>query len=157
MPALLVVLAGGTWGSATASAAPAPGCRVRASCESCAWGRWVSGGQAGGGVGPAGKDMHHFSHLLSFTSSNLTTLIPQTFCKLLLLQSFPGVILSPVGRSCVSAADKELVGTRGLAVVDCSWNRLDDVPFGELRGKQSSGLKIAMAPLHAVCLCVPCQ
>lgn len=48
----------------------------------------------------------------------------------LLPQSFPGVILSPVGRACVSAADKELVGSKGLAVVDCSWNRLDDVPFG---------------------------
>lgn len=43
------------------------------------------------------------------------------------------MILSPVGRSCVSAQDKELVGSKGLAVVDCSWNRLDDVPFGGWR------------------------
>jgi hypothetical protein len=48
------------------------------------------------------------------------------------MQSYPGVILSPVGRCCVSREDKELVGTKGLAVVDCSWNRLDDVPFGAL-------------------------
>lgn len=46
------------------------------------------------------------------------------------VQSFPGVILSPVGRNCVSRQDRELVGAKGLAVVDCSWNRLDDVPFG---------------------------
>ncbi|KAL4448316.1 hypothetical protein ABPG75_005535 [Micractinium tetrahymenae] len=54
--------------------------------------------------------------------------------ELRLGQSFPGVILSPVGRSCVSAQDKELVGSKGLAVVDCSWNRLDDVPFGRIKG-----------------------
>ena len=43
---------------------------------------------------------------------------------------FPGVILSPNGRSCVSNDDKELIGSKGLAVVDCSWNKLDEVPFG---------------------------
>jgi pre-rRNA-processing protein TSR3 len=44
------------------------------------------------------------------------------------------VILSPVGRSCVSRQDRDLVGAKGLAVVDCSWNRLDDVPFGRIKG-----------------------
>jgi pre-rRNA-processing protein TSR3 len=43
---------------------------------------------------------------------------------------FPGVVLSPVGRSCISREDRELISARGLAVVDCSWNRLEDVPFG---------------------------
>lgn len=45
---------------------------------------------------------------------------------------FPGVILSPNGKSCVSNDDKELIGVKGLAVVDCSWNKLDEVPFGAL-------------------------
>jgi pre-rRNA-processing protein TSR3 len=45
--------------------------------------------------------------------------------------TFPGVILSPVGALCVSAEDRELIGAKGLAVVDCSWNRLDEVPFGD--------------------------
>ena len=42
-----------------------------------------------------------------------------------------GVILSPIGKSCVSREDEDLVARKGLAVVDCSWNRLDDVPFGK--------------------------
>lgn len=32
---------------------------------------------------------------------------------------------------CVSKEDADLIRAKGLAVVDCSWNRLDDVPFGE--------------------------
>lgn len=44
---------------------------------------------------------------------------------------FPGVILSPNGKRCVSVEDQELIAAKGLAVVDCSWNRLDDVPFSE--------------------------
>lgn len=44
-----------------------------------------------------------------------------------------GVILSPMGKSCVSKEDRDLIGEKGLAVVDCSWNRLDDVPFGALK------------------------
>jgi len=46
------------------------------------------------------------------------------------VQHFPGVILSPVGRNCVSRDDLDLIVNKGLAVVDCSWNKLDDVPFG---------------------------
>ena len=44
--------------------------------------------------------------------------------------TFPGIILSPMGKSCVSREDTELIERKGIAVVDCSWNRLDDVPFG---------------------------
>lgn len=54
--------------------------------------------------------------------------------ELKLSQPFPGVILSPMGRSCVSREDRGLLESKGLAVVDCSWNRLEDVPFGRLRG-----------------------
>lgn len=49
-------------------------------------------------------------------------------------QVFPGVILSPMGRNCVSRADRQLIASRGLAVVDCSWARLDDVPFARIKG-----------------------
>jgi ribosome biogenesis protein Tsr3 len=53
--------------------------------------------------------------------------------ELRLGQSFPGVILSPNGTRCVSRQDADLMASKGLAVVDCSWNRLDDVPFGARR------------------------
>ncbi|KAL6509496.1 hypothetical protein OROGR_022806 [Orobanche gracilis] len=46
---------------------------------------------------------------------------------------FGGIVLSPTGTQCVSQEDLELIRSRGLAVVDCSWARLDDVPFTKLR------------------------
>jgi Ribosome biogenesis protein, C-terminal len=32
-------------------------------------------------------------------------------------------------QDCVSREDRELIEAKGLAVVDCSWHRLDEVPF----------------------------
>ncbi|KAK4767332.1 hypothetical protein SAY86_015082 [Trapa natans] len=46
---------------------------------------------------------------------------------------FGGIALSPVGKQCVSREDYNLIKRKGLAVVDCSWHRLDDVPFVKLR------------------------
>lgn len=40
---------------------------------------------------------------------------------------------SPVGKQCVSKEDHLLMKRKGLAVVDCSWARLSDVPFVKLR------------------------
>ncbi|KAJ3673767.1 hypothetical protein LUZ60_005759 [Juncus effusus] len=53
--------------------------------------------------------------------------------ELRVTNSFGGVVLSPVGKQCVSKEDGELIKRRGLAVVDCSWARLNDVPFIKLR------------------------
>ncbi|KAK6922963.1 16S/18S rRNA aminocarboxypropyltransferase Tsr3, C-terminal [Dillenia turbinata] len=39
----------------------------------------------------------------------------------------------PVGQQCVSKEDYDFVRSKGLAVVDCSWARLNDVPFVKLR------------------------
>ncbi|XP_057501886.1 uncharacterized protein LOC130785732 [Actinidia eriantha] len=46
---------------------------------------------------------------------------------------FGGIVLSPTGKQCVSKEDYDLMKRKGLAVVDCSWARLDDVPFTKLR------------------------
>lgn len=46
---------------------------------------------------------------------------------------FGGIALSPVGQQCISKEDSELIKRKGLAVVDCSWARLDDVPFTKLK------------------------
>lgn len=66
--------------------------------------------------------------------------------ELRLGQAFPGVVLSPMGTRSVSREDADLILRKGLAVVDCSWNKLDDVPFGEhiARGGQK---------LVAGCMC----
>lgn len=47
--------------------------------------------------------------------------------------SIPGVVLSPQGSCAVSRADAPLIASAGLGVVDCSWARLDEVPFARLR------------------------
>ena len=44
-------------------------------------------------------------------------------------------IRSPLGTQTVSPADKEVVQELGIAVVDCSWAQLADVPFAKIRGK----------------------
>lgn len=64
---------------------------------------------------------------------------------------YPGVILSPSGTRCVSQEDAELIRSKGLAVVDCSWARLDDVPFGEAgRGRQGMHGRMETRRRHAL-------
>src|SRR5688572_13489769 len=43
--------------------------------------------------------------------------------------------VSPLGEQSVSAEDKAIVEELGISVVDCSWAKLDDVPFAKIRGK----------------------
>jgi pre-rRNA-processing protein TSR3 len=50
-------------------------------------------------------------------------------------QKFPGVVISPKGKKLVSAADKVLLEQFGAAVVECSWNRIEEVPFSRIGGR----------------------
>ena len=42
---------------------------------------------------------------------------------------------SPNAKCVVSAADKELLEQYGAAVVECSWVRIKEVPWGKIGGK----------------------
>ncbi|KAF9478944.1 DUF367-domain-containing protein [Pholiota conissans] len=45
---------------------------------------------------------------------------------------FRGIVVSPKGKQVISPSDSEIVLASGLAVVECSWARLDDVPFNKI-------------------------
>ncbi|SOV05587.1 related to TSR3 - protein required for processing of the 20S pre-rRNA [Ustilago sp. UG-2017a] len=48
-------------------------------------------------------------------------------------QKFRGIVLTPNGTQTLSPADAHIIAENGVAVVECSWARLDEVPFGKLK------------------------
>lgn len=48
-------------------------------------------------------------------------------------QKFRGIVLTPNATQTLSPADAHIVAENGVAVVECSWARLDEVPFGKLK------------------------
>ena len=56
-------------------------------------------------------------------------------------------LTSPKGTHPVSPADRDIVAQNGLAVVECSWARLDEVPFGRIASPQER-LRASLASIH---------
>ena len=50
-----------------------------------------------------------------------------------LKQPFRGLVLSPNGTVSVSPADSSILEEMGMSVIDCSWARLAEIPFKQMR------------------------
>jgi pre-rRNA-processing protein TSR3 len=52
-------------------------------------------------------------------------------------QKFSGIILSPLGTVPVTNADKSIIASAGIAVIDCSWARISEINFDRIHnGKE---------------------
>ncbi|KAK4497350.1 hypothetical protein PRZ48_011801 [Zasmidium cellare] len=49
-------------------------------------------------------------------------------------QKHAGIVVSPKAKTILSPADKDIMEQYGAAVVEASWNRIDEVPFNKIGG-----------------------
>lgn len=50
-------------------------------------------------------------------------------------QKHAGVVVSPKAKTVISPSDRQLLEQYGAAVVECSWKRVEEVPFSKIGGK----------------------
>ncbi|GME70995.1 unnamed protein product [Ambrosiozyma monospora] len=60
-------------------------------------------------------------------------------------QKFQGIVVSPNGKGVVCPDDKEIVEMHGAAVVECSWARIDEIPFNKIGGRHERLLPYLVA------------
>lgn len=60
-------------------------------------------------------------------------------------QKFQGIVVSPNGKGVVCPDDLAIVEECGAAVVECSWARLEEVPFSKIGGKHERLLPYLVA------------
>lgn len=60
-------------------------------------------------------------------------------------QKFQGIVVSPNGSGVVCPDDRSIVEEHGASVVECSWARLDEVPFNRIGGKHERLLPYLVA------------
>ncbi|KAJ2241178.1 ribosome biogenesis protein tsr3 [Coemansia sp. RSA 455] len=60
-------------------------------------------------------------------------------------QVFKGVVMSPEGKQVVSRADLPIMQQFGAAMIDCSWARIDEVPFNRIKAHHNRLLPYLVA------------
>ncbi|KAG7729062.1 hypothetical protein KL933_001288 [Ogataea haglerorum] len=60
-------------------------------------------------------------------------------------QKFQGIVVTPNATQVVSPSDRPLVEEIGIAVVECSWARLAEIPFGKIGGRNERLLPYLLA------------
>lgn len=55
------------------------------------------------------------------------------FRRMQLKQNFRGIVLSPEGKIALSPSDTPILEQSGLSLIDCSWARLAEIPFRQMK------------------------